>query len=35
MESFVFYFTIQKFKDEDIQNYNFRLLLGMGVKLGR
>jgi len=32
-ESFVFQFTIQKYKDQDIQNYNF--VFFMGMKLGR
>ena len=33
-ESFVFQVAIQKFKDQDIQNYNC-LLFFTGVKLGR
>jgi hypothetical protein len=34
-ESFVFQIAIKKFKNQDIQNYNFALLFCMGVKLGR
>jgi len=33
-ETFVFLVVIQKFKDQDIWNYNF-FLFCMGVKLGR
>jgi len=34
-ELFVLQVAIQKFKDQDIQNYNFCLLFCMGVKFGR
>jgi len=34
VKSFAFQFAIQKFKDQDMQNYSFACCFFMGMKLG-